>query len=164
MELLFNRIATLDQGVTPERCKVHLATSDGRRDPLTLYRKRDFDEWQRFQGVLKRPFSARKRSIVVSLIRTENPERWILAGIYDVTDEEERPVAPHEEWGWGPAWMSTVYEMSRRSTCDALEGLIVRFARSARAAYRRGETVASELEVHEEDQKDQIVTSSRERL
>ena len=151
MELLFERIARrADRAVTPERSNIHLATSDGKRDPLTLYREGGFDEWQRFQGGKRRAFT---RSFVVAVIKTETRHHWLLAGVYDVVSEQKRQIECHEveRWGW-PPWVGYVYQMSRRRTCDKLEGVIVRFERRYKNPFRLGENVAPMLEVHEEDQ------------
>ncbi len=149
MELLFDRIASVDRDVTPARCKVHLATWDGKCNPLTLYQDRDFDEWQRFQGA-KRTFT---RCSVVAVIKVDTPDHWLLAGVYDVVSEQKRRIERHEveRWGWEP-WVGYIYQMSRRRTCDELEGLIVRFKRRSRSAFRLAENVAPMLQVHEEDQ------------
>ena len=57
MNLLFTRLASLDRDVTPERCKLHLATPNREgNEPLALYRKGEFDEWQSYQSAEKRPY------------------------------------------------------------------------------------------------------------
>ena len=81
--------ATNDPVNTPERSNIHLATSDGKRDPLTLYREGGFDEWQRFQGGKRRAFT---RSFVVAVIKTETRHHWLLAGVYDVVSEQKRQI------------------------------------------------------------------------
>ena len=51
MKPLFARLESLDKGVTPERGKLHLATpTRERNEPLALYNKGEFDEWQSYQS------------------------------------------------------------------------------------------------------------------
>lgn len=106
MKLLFARLESLDKGVTPERCKLHLATpTRERNEPLALYRKGEFDEWQSYQSAKRRPFSSRE--FVVALIDMKlpgRPQRWLFAGVQEVVGEEVREVGRgvRERWGWSP--------------------------------------------------------------
>ena len=157
MNLLFARLAGFDRDVIPERCKLHLATLNREgNEPLVLYRKGEFDEWQSYQSAEKRPFSNRK--FVVALIDMRLPrqqlQRWLFAGVQEVVGEEEvREVerSVRERWDWSP-WTAVRYQMRPRSACDGLKGLIVRFKRPWRYAYPRAEGLAPMLEIHDEDQ------------
>jgi len=62
----------LDQQVAPEKTKVHLATWNGREDPLEVYLSGNFHEWQRLQTRrnLERPF-------VLSLIALTGRDQWL---------------------------------------------------------------------------------------
>ena len=155
-DLLFARLATLDRDVTPERCKLHLATRNREgNEPLALYRKDEFDEWQSYQSAEKRPFTTRK--FVVALIDMrlprQQPQRWLFAGVQEVVGGEVREVerSVRERWGWSPG-TAVHYQMQPRSACDDLKGLIVRFTRPWRYAYPRAESLAPMLEIHGEDQ------------
>ena len=156
MNLLFASLASLDRDVTPERCKLHLATPNREgNEPLALYRKGEFDEWQTYQSARKRPFS--NREFVVALIDMRlprgQPQRWLFAGVQEVVGEEVREVGRgvRERWGWAPS-TAVRYQMRPRSACDRCKGLIVRFKRPWRYPYPRAEGLAPMLEIHDEDQ------------
>lgn len=63
--------------ITSERCKIHLASWDGGKDPLDVFLEGSFDEWQSWQT--KKNFG---REYIVSLINLPQKDRWLFAGIY----------------------------------------------------------------------------------
>lgn len=67
---LFALLSLLDARVTPERTKIHLATSNGVQHPLDVYRAGGFEEWQRWQN--RRNFD---REYVLSLIDMKAPNK-----------------------------------------------------------------------------------------
>ena len=152
---LLARLRTLDGDLTLEQCILHLATRHGASDPLALYRNGEFDEWQSYQR--KRNFS---RKFVIALIRTQEPDRWLFAGVYEVSERPEP--ADHEScrharkqcerWGvpaaWGPKY---IYQMRRRHFGE-LDGRTVKFQQAqGRNRYRRADKLPSIPELHEAD-------------
>ena len=77
---LFTLLGPLDPDVTPDRCKLHLATWNGLHDPLDLYLEGVFDEWQSDQN--RRNFS--RCDFIVALIAMPEPGLWLFAGVHDV--------------------------------------------------------------------------------
>jgi hypothetical protein len=122
--LFYDVLRLLDDQVTPDRCKVHLAGWDGKVNPLSAYFAGEFDAWQSSQS--QKNF---ERPMVVSLIALPGNDQWLFAGVYDSKGYEK--VEPH---GW------LRYHLSRRPGPDELNGrLVVRFARPGRQSYLRGE-------------------------
>ena len=74
---LFTLLGPLDPDVTPDRCKLHLATWNGLHDPLDLYLQGVFDEWQSDQN--RRNFS--RCDFIVALIAMPEPDLWLFAGV-----------------------------------------------------------------------------------
>ena len=83
---LFTLLGPLDPDVTPDRCKLHLATWNGLHDPLDLYLEGVFDEWQSDQN--RRNFS--RCDFIVALIAMPEPDLWLFAGVHGVLGEEPR--------------------------------------------------------------------------
>ena len=73
--LVFDLITLLDSQVRPINTKVHLAGWNGTEDPLRVYFKGDFDEWQSWQSLknFERPF-------VMSLIQLPERNQWLYVG------------------------------------------------------------------------------------
>ena len=149
---LFARLRTLADDVTLERCKLHLAVRHGPSDPLALYEKGEFDEWQSYQR--KRNFS---RKLVIALIRKQEPDRWLFAGVYEVCDKPEpadhalrrRARERCEQWGLPATWEP---QMRRRCAFGELEGRTVMFRQPpGRNAYRLADKLPWMPEVHDHE-------------
>lgn len=132
---LFQLLQLLDDELTPEQCKVHLATRDERdENPLDVYLAGRFDEWQSWQG--KRNFD---RRFVVSLIALPQASKWLFAGVHNSEGCEQLEMNRRYR-----------YRTSRRAGVQDLDGrLVVRFERRGRAAYLRGENWSNAIEVAE---------------
>ena len=131
---LFTLLGPLDPDVTPDRCKLHLATWNGLHDPLDLYLQGVFDEWQSDQN--RRNFS--RCDFIVALIAMPEPDLWLFAGVHSVLGEEPRAGEDRVH-----------YRTSRRAACDELDGrLVVAFKRTSRQPYPFAEKLASQLTVH----------------
>src|SRR2546427_9657859 len=74
---VFDLIAVMDPEVKPASTKIHLATWNGRDDPLDVYLGGKFDEWQRWQS--RRNF---ERPFVLALVSIQAPNRWLYAGVH----------------------------------------------------------------------------------
>lgn len=135
--LLFPLLDALDPRITPARTKVHLASFNGKEQPLDVYRRgrAAWEEWQRGQN--KRNF---EREFVVSIIAIpRQPKLWMFAGVYSREGITERP--GHED-----RWY---YDLARLEALTDLEArLVVSHARTDRPSYRDAETIADRLEVH----------------
>lgn len=153
---LVERLRTLDDDLTLDQCILHLATRHGASDPLDLYRKHEFDEWQSYQR--KRSF---KRKFVIALIRKQEPDLWLFAGVYDVRRQPEP--ADHvssrhareqcKRWGVPAAWKPKyIYQMCRLRHFRELEGRTVKFTRPQGSNHcRLAEKLSSMPELHEHD-------------
>ena len=131
---LFQLVSVLDAEVTPDRCKIHLATSDGREEPLDVYLAGDFDDWQKWQR--RRSF---ERNFVVALVALPETSKWLFAGVYESRSSEWR-----EDRGLYE------YELTHTESLEELSGrLVVNFGRPGRQAYLIGEKWADALEISE---------------
>ena len=80
---LFTVLQALDEHVTPDRCKLHLAVWNGEFDPLDVYLEGGFDDWQSWQR--RKNFGL---DLVVALIAMSEPDLWLFAGVHDVVRVE----------------------------------------------------------------------------
>lgn len=74
---LFDLLHMQEPEFDPARAKVHLARYNQVERPIDVYRRGEFDEWQRWQNSLN--FNC---SFVVSLIQVGSPNRWMFAGLF----------------------------------------------------------------------------------
>ena len=131
---LFTLLKTLDPDATPNRCKLHLAVWNGKKDPLDVYLEGGFDEWQSLQR--HQNFS---RDLVVALIAMSEADLWLFAGLHTVLGVR-KAVGDHP----------FRYRTERRPECEELDGrLVVRFSRPGRHSYLLAEKWASHLQVHQ---------------
>jgi len=129
---IFDLISLLDPEVVPRKSKVHLATWNGRDDPLQVYLRGEFNDWQCWQG--RRNF---ERPYVISLINLSAPHRWLFAGVHASS---------------GSSWQAEIkvhrYALLERPGCAELNGrLIVRFERPGRQAYLNSENWSDQMEL-----------------
>ncbi len=133
--LLFQFVQLLDDQVSPEDCKIHLAVSNGKENPLDVYLAGEFDHWQEWQT--KKNFN---RKFVVSLISMPEKNRWLFAGVHDSLG-----CKPRKE-------KSTCfrYNLRRRETTNSLCGrLIIDFQRPGRNSYLLAKNWIDQLHVSE---------------
>lgn len=131
---LFELLQSLDQELSPDDCKVHLAVWNGREDPLDKFIDGDFEEWQQWQT--KRNF---QRDQVVSLIALPGRSRWLFAGCFDSESVE-----------WKERKDLYFYNLTRRKPTEELSGrLVVKFERTGRQSYLRAENWIEEMIVSE---------------
>lgn len=133
---LFDLLGVLDPDVSPERCKIHLAMWNGIHEPLDIYLKGEFDEWQ--TGQTARNF---ERDHVLALIQLPGRETWLFAGLHDAGDSV---VVISERTGR----RLFRYQMARRPQTNELDGrLVVHFQRPGRQSYLRAERWLADLTV-----------------
>jgi len=139
----------------PEDCKIHLAVWNGRDDPLDIFLRGEFPEWQNWQSHknFERPY-------IVSLIKMGGPSRWLFAGVHSthgcspVEAQQVRPwdkTSQYHATNEGAAVKQAVrYDTKELPECAALTGrLIIEFARSGRQSYLKAENWAERLQVSE---------------
>jgi hypothetical protein len=129
--LLFEFLRAQDPTITPETAKVHLASWNGKENPLDVYYRGEFDEWQSWQN--KPNF---ERSLVVSLISLPEPTRWLFVGVYASKGKQQHQNGTYQ---YNLAALPAYSEFAGR--------LFVTFART-RASYLRGESCAPRMTVH----------------
>jgi hypothetical protein len=129
--LLFEFLRAQDPTVTPETSKVHLACWNGHQDPLDVYYRGEFDEWQSWQNQanFERPY-------VVALISLAEAQRWLFVGVYASKGKRQLDDGTYE------------YELEVLPAYAEFAGrLFITFART-RASYLRGESCAPRMTVH----------------
>ncbi len=138
MMLLFDFLSLLNADINPSDCKIHLVTSDGKDNPLDLYRAGEFEEWQRIQR--KKNFS---RKYVITLISLPEADKWLFAGAYRVNGD------PAENYIYDGT-SCFYYSLVKDERCAEMNGrLILSYKRSWRQPYLYGEKCIEELFLHE---------------
>jgi len=118
--------------VVPHACKVHLATWNGETNPLDVYRRGEFDEWQRWQT--RRNF---ERPFVLSFIGFTAAHQWLFAGVH---------ASRGSMWHDQPRLHR--YDLVELPECSELNGrLIARFQRPGRQAYLNAETWVDQIQL-----------------
>lgn len=131
----FDLINLLAPEVVPAKTKLHLATWNGREDPLDLLRIGKFEPWQAWQN--NRNF---EREFVVALV-SMGADRWMFGGAY-----RSRGATPTK----GETRDGFVYDLERIARCDELTGrLVSKFERPGRNSYLLGESWADAITVSE---------------
>lgn len=74
---LFDLLKVELPSLKPVDCKIHLAGWNGRDDPLDIFLRGEFPEWQNWQS--NRNF---ERPYIVSLIKLAATSAWVFAGVY----------------------------------------------------------------------------------
>lgn len=130
--LAFDLLKMIDQSITPNKCKLHLATWNGEEDPLDVYLAGNFAEWQRWQT--RKNF---ERSFVIALINLPAPNQWLFGGAYTANGARQRDGLFY-------------YDMNEVSSCNELNGrLIVAFERPGRQSYLNGDRWSEHIAVTE---------------
>ena len=117
---LFDLIKVTNPDLKPEQCKLHLATWNGKENPVDVFLAGNFDEWQRWQT--KRNF---ERKYVIALISLPTSNHWLFVGLYKSD---------------GAAWKKQqklyYYNLAADNSCTELDGrLVVAFSRAGRQSY-----------------------------
>jgi len=142
---LFEMLEHVDSGISPDRCKVHIASCNGSEDPLELYFDGTFDEWQRGQSQKKFKLD----DIIISLIQLPEPFRWLFVGTHDVKGLEQ-DVNGDEMFKGENGQVEYHYLTSKRDSTERLSGrLVVAFRRSGPQYILLGEKCADSMLVAE---------------
>ncbi len=139
--LFFDFLSLLNADINPSESKIHLAISDGKDNPLDLYRAGEFEEWQRRQN--QKSFS---RKYVITLIRLPEPDKWLFAGVYTVNGD------PGEKNYEYDGEFFHHYSLVEDESCTEMKGkLTVSFKRGTklRNSYLYGETLLKQMFLHE---------------
>lgn len=135
---LFQFLGALSPAVTPANSKVHLAVFNGSEDPMDVWQRGAFDDWQKWQT--RQNFG---RPHVVALISVKGTPHWLFAGCFS---QHGCVQARH---GSDTLWR---YKLRRLTQYDNVAGrLIVEFQRrpTERQSYRNSDTFDDRLLVHE---------------
>ena len=152
---LFDILKLKLPSLKPEECKIHLASDNGRDDPLDIFKADQFPEWQNWQSHknFERPF-------IVSLIRMDCSSRWLFAGVHSthgcspVKGQTDRPWDKTNQYRATPentnvrdAFHYTTKELPEFA--ELTGRLVVEFSRAGRQPYLRAENWADQLQVSE---------------
>lgn len=134
---LFDLIKLQHPDFSPEEAKVHLARHNGSEEPIDVYLRGEFDEWQRWQR--RRNF---KKPLVVSLVQSrDDVTRWLFVGLFRTDGYEDHS---------GDKDSHYLYNLIHVDTTREFEGrLFVRSTYKERQTYVEGTTVANDLIVTE---------------
>lgn len=120
--------------IDPHKTKVHLAAWNGSDDPLEVFFDGKFKIWQECQT--KRNFG---RELILSLIRLDNAERWLFAGIY-----QSKGIKKQSEDG-----RLYYYDTDPLAVNESLIGrLVVTYRRKGRNSYPNGESLLDDATMH----------------
>jgi hypothetical protein len=131
---LFQLLQALDNQLLPKRCKLHMAVHNGIENPLDVYLRGEFDEWQRSQN--RRNF---EREFVVSLIQLPPRNTWLFVGAHQVLGCEFLNLpCPY------------LYTLRKIELTSEFDGrLVVSFKRPGRQSYLNAEKWSDSMDVWE---------------
>jgi hypothetical protein len=125
---LFDLLRLQEPTFDPSKAKVHLARWNGIDHPMDVYKRGEFDEWQRWQK--HHNFNC---DVVVSLVHDLPRSLWLFAGLF-------RPTGHTYKTGDKPHFF---YDLERIASTQALEGrLFCTTDYNARQSYVLCRTVA----------------------
>ena len=135
----FDLIALMNPKVSPEHAKIHLATHSGMDDPLDVYLRGEFNDWQSWQT--RKNF---ERKFVVSLIAMKDANKWLFAGVHrSHGSRKDRWRSPPYDKRSKPY---NKYDLREDMKCSALNGrMVVAFQRPSRQSYLLGEKWADSI-------------------
>jgi len=152
---LFDILKLKLPSLKPEECKIHLASDNGRDNPLDIFKAGEFPAWQNWQSHknFERPF-------IISLIKMDGPSRWLFAGIHSthgsvpIKAQQDRPWDKTNQYqaDLESAFVKQAvhYDTKELPEFAELTGrLIIKFPRLARQPYRNAETLVEQLQVSE---------------
>lgn len=130
---IFDILKILTPLADPAATKIHLAGYNGKEDPIDVYLRGDFDEWQREQT--RKNF---ERPFVLSLIALHEPHTWLFGGLH-----RSGPPRPHHTTNWH-------YPLVEIHETKELNGrLTVGFQRPGRQSYLNADRWSDALLVKE---------------
>lgn len=121
-------------GVAPSNFKIHCAKHDY-DSPLAAFLSGTFKQWQERQNQKNFPCAQ-----IVSLIHLQG-DRWLFAGVWDVLDVQSRHQGSSKWFEYSTREVRGLGHLTGR--------VVVKFKRTFRASYLRGERYAEQLEVAE---------------
>jgi hypothetical protein len=132
--LLFDFLKLFDSTIVPSESKIHLATNDGKENPLEVYKAGNFDEWQRKQS--KKNF---ERKYVISLIALPEKNSWLFAGVH-VHDAKPKYHDKNQHY----------YYLIEDSNFSEVNGrLVLSFEREGRQPYLNAENYCHKISILE---------------
>ncbi|MCM8537164.1 MAG: GIY-YIG nuclease family protein [Lentisphaeraceae bacterium] len=119
--------------IPPKDFKVHFAVFNGIDDPLDLYFKGEFKEWQETQN--NRNF---QRKNILGLIRYQRNDLWLFSGVYEVINVSPLPNGQFK-------YVSKLADYGQ----ELIGRLILQYKITSRAMYRNAETISELLQLYE---------------
>lgn len=117
---LFQILNSIDTDILDKNTKIHLATWNGRENPLDEFLSGRFEEWQSWQN--RRNFD---RKYIISLIELPEKDKWLFAGAFT-----------SDQCHYDETSKYYIYDTTEVTSLNELNGrLIIDFKRSARAPY-----------------------------
>lgn len=134
--LLYDLIKLHEPTFDPRQAKVHLARYNDVDHPIDVYKRGEFDEWQRWQNG-----NNFNRPLVVSLVQDGATTRWMFAGLF-----RQIGYTVHDDKPKGGFY----YDLERVPSTEPLEGrLFCSSVYKFRQTYLTGEYLAGDLAVTE---------------
>ena len=134
--LLYDLLTALEPSFDPHKAKIHLARYNRIDQPINVYKRGEFDEWQRWQN--GNNFA---RPLVASLIQDGETTRWMFAGLFrqvGFTVHADKPKGGY------------YYDLARVASTESLEGrLFCSSVYKKRTTYLTGEYLIGDLMVTE---------------
>lgn len=132
--LLYDLIRLHEPLFDPKQAKVHLARYNDIDHPIDVYKRGEFEEWQRWQN--GNNFS---RPLVVSLIQDGSTTRWMFAGLF-----RQAGYTVHDDKPKGGYY----YNLERTLSTESLEGrLFCSSTYKKRPSFLTGEYLVGDLTV-----------------
>jgi hypothetical protein len=133
---LYDLLFALEPEFNPKKAKIHLARYNQIDEPIDVYNRGEFDEWQRWQN--GNNFG---RPLVVSLIQAGATTRWMFAGLF-----RQVGFTLHDDKPKGGFY----YDLERIVSTESLEGrLFCSSVYKHRQTYLRGEYLVGDLTITE---------------
>ncbi|MEA0681701.1 GIY-YIG nuclease family protein [Xanthomonas campestris] len=134
--LLYDLLSALEPEFKPAKAKIHLARYNQIEQPIDVYKRGGFDEWQSWQNG-----NNFNRPLVVSLIQDGATTRWMFAGLFHqvgFTLHDDKPKGGY------------YYDLRRIASTESIEGrLFCSSVYKHRQTYLTGEYLVGDLTVIE---------------
>ncbi|MFG0257791.1 MAG: GIY-YIG nuclease family protein [Phycisphaerales bacterium JB043] len=135
---LFDVLKAIDRRLDSKDCKIHLASWNGRDEPLDVYFDGDFENWQGHQN--QKNFT---RPLILSLISMPGRHKWLFEGVHRVIQVEDFYRKKRRRWGY-------FYTTERCRRFDDVAGrTVVHFERTSRQSYLNADRWSDRLLVDE---------------
>jgi hypothetical protein len=111
---LFDLLRLQEPHFDPAHAKVHLARYNQIDHPIEVYRRGEFDEWQRWQN--GHNFNC---ALVVSLIQVGSSTRWMFAGLFRPTGHKSERGPKRDQYYYDLERLPNTADMEGRLFCTS---------------------------------------------